>query len=105
MGDEETKRIILARRARFVAAALASVAAAAGVEACGSGGPDQPTTDAGTGRDGAEPQPCLSATAPDSGIDAQPQPCLEPLPPDAGDAGNDAEPQPCLAPPPGNDGG
>jgi hypothetical protein len=34
MGDPEAKRLILARRARFVAAALASVAAVAQANAC-----------------------------------------------------------------------
>ena len=99
-GDDEAKRIVLARRARFLAAALASVAAtgaaAAGAEACG-GGVDQ-TQDAGqpqpclkvapdssqqdSGADTGVPQPCLSIAP-----DAEPQPCLGALPPDAGDGG------------------
>jgi hypothetical protein len=90
MGDDESKRLILARRARFVAAALAGVAATA--NACGGD---------------AEPQPCLSPLY-DGGIsdgradaaDARPQPCLEPMIEDAAkpDADADAEPQPCLSP-------
>ncbi len=103
-GDDETRRIILARRARFLAAALAGVAAtgtvAAAAEGCG-GETEQ--------SDGGTPQPCLS---PPSNPDAQPQPCLSKIAEDAGlDAATDAkldadaEPQPCLAPPPGDDGG
>ncbi len=101
-GDDETRRIILARRARFLAAALASVSAAgmaAGAEACGGTVDEQHA-------DGGEPKPCLGITA-----DAQPQPCLSRIPDDAAsDAGSDAsldadaEPQPCLAPPPGDGG-
>ena len=90
MGNDDSKKLILARRARFVAAALASVAATTGVamstEAC-AGGVEQ--TDGGTSD--AAPQPCLKK-APD---DAAPQPCLDVLPPGE-DAGADAQPQPCL---------
>lgn len=74
---DDARRLILARRARFVAAALASVAVTAGVaagtEAC-AGGVEQ--TDAGS--------------------DAAPRPCLD-IAPDASD--DDAGPKPCLAPP------
>lgn len=87
MGDEDHRRLILARRARFVAAALAGVAAS--TTGCGKA------------------EPCLSQVVnPDSG---EPQPCLSPPynPVDGGasdadaDAGEnlDAEPQPCLSPP------
>ena len=90
MGNDDSRKLILARRARFVAAALASVAAttgiAVGTEACG--GESEQTGDAGT-TDGGRPQPCLR-TAPEAG----PQPCLEP--PVDNDAGPDAQPQPCL---------
>jgi hypothetical protein len=99
----DSKKLILARRARFVAAALASVTGtatlAAGVDACGGETSQIPNED----RKDASPQPCLSPTA-------NPQPCLEPLPPDAGagdasvkDATSDAKldgskpPQPCLS--------
>ncbi|MBX3207045.1 MAG: hypothetical protein KF764_18505 [Labilithrix sp.] len=102
MGNDGNRKLILARRARFVAAALASVAAtttalAGALEACG-GETEEPRTE---GKD-AGPRPCLSPTA-------NPTPCLGvALPPDAGsatdggadDAGLDAEPQPCLAPRP-----
>ena len=104
-GNDETRRLILARRARFVAAALASVAATttalgASVEACGGETTQQPGTagDGGNGTDGANPQPCLSPTA-------NPQPCLSRRAPlDAGNKDADAdadagEPQPCLSPP------
>jgi hypothetical protein len=83
--NEDAKRAIFARRARFVAAALAGVA----VAAC---------SDGGTGT----PQPCLEPQldAGDDG-DAEPQVCLAPpledsSTPDASDAstdtGADAEP-------------
>lgn len=106
-GDDDTRRIILGRRARFLAAALASVSAGAGVasatDACG-GTVEQPA-----------PEPCLGAPY---NPDAQPQPCLSKIAEDAGQDADaaldgasdaafdaDAEPQPCLAPPPGSDGG
>jgi hypothetical protein len=97
MGNDDAKRLILARRARFVAAALAGVAAACG------------------GETEESPRVCLSVLADSgpgdaSGSDAEPQPCLAPLPPDAStDAASDADagPQPCLSPlpPDGGDGG
>jgi hypothetical protein len=89
MGNDDAKRLILARRARFVAAALAGVAVACGgseaePEVCLS--PLAPR-DAGGDAADAQPQPCLEPTF-DAGKDAEPQPCLSPLPPDAGDAGD-----------------
>lgn len=70
MGDD-AKKTILARRARFLAAAVAGLA----VEACGK---TEATRDAGAE---IAPQPCLSAP---------PQPCLSvPI----------TTPQPCLKPP------
>src|SRR5262245_42133194 len=99
MPPEDAKKLILARRAKFVAAALAGMTGVA--TACG-----------GSTSEPADPQPCLkiapdSSVAADASGDATPQPCLEPLPPDSG---GDAEPQPCLAPLPpdagdGGDGG
>ena len=85
MPNDETKRLILARRARFVAAAVAGIAAA-----CGSA-------------DDSKPTPCLEPiirpdASTDGATDAEPQPCLSPLPPDASDD-PDADagvPQPCL---------
>ena len=78
MGDpkENAKKIILARRARFVAAAIAGVTAACSGGILGS------------------PQPCLDV-ADDSGArpDADPQPCLGvPYDPDANrDTGTDGD--------------
>jgi hypothetical protein len=88
MGDEGNKRIILARRARFVAAAIASLSVAATADGCAGGTGSIGADDGGTNLpDGADPKPCLA-------------PRQEP--PDAGpddDGGKDAEPQPCLIAP------
>jgi hypothetical protein len=96
MGDDEARRLILARRARFVAAALTGLTAAM----CG-GTEDEanPRPCLDVAQDGGTPQPCLSTVE-----DAAPQPCLDVVP-DAGDGGGDAGedagdadagPQPCL---------
>jgi hypothetical protein len=88
--SDDAKKLILARRARFVAATLAGVGIACGKEPAPA------------------PEVCLSVPMT---RDAQPMPCLEPLavPIDAGaeqDAGTSHEadaggkPMPCLAPPP-----
>jgi hypothetical protein len=80
MGEEAAKRLILARRARFVAAALASVAAVAQAGACNPSPCLEPVptpvpdagrdagkdTGVGSTADGGEPQPCLSTVAPDA---------------------------------------
>lgn len=82
MGDDDIKKLIFARRAKFVAAAVAGLNAAM----CGG------TT--------SQPEPCLSPRAPgDAGLVDQgtPQPCLSARPDDAGTDG-DAAPQPCLTP-------
>lgn len=80
MSDDELKKRILSRRAKFIAAALA----ASGIAACGGGvqGPSDAAADAprDTALDG--PQGCLSPPF-DAGGDTGPQPCLEP-PLDAG---------------------
>ena len=103
-GNDDAKRLILARRARFVAAAVASIGVACGGAteesdprpclgvAAESGRPNDAGIDVG------EPQVCLDMDAPpDSGTDASPdsgadagvpQPCLSRLPPDAGDGGS-----------------
>jgi hypothetical protein len=71
---DDPKKTILSRRARFIAAAMAS-AAISSVTAC-----DGDTATTGT-TDGA-----VRDAATDSADDAQPQVCLSPLPPsDAGD--------------------
>ena len=91
--SDDARRIILARRARFVAAAVASIGIACGKEkvsptVCLSVStvvaPDasSPPPDAATatGEDGGStitPAPCLSVPAPrDAGPPPQPQPCL-----------------------------
>jgi hypothetical protein len=88
MGDDEAKRVILARRAAFVAAALAGLSATM----CGGQTDADPQSPPGATNDGGTPQPCLTPFVPDasSDADAAPQPCLAPLPPDAGDDGGDA---------------
>ena len=98
MGDEEAKRIIFARRARFVAAAVAGL----NLAMCGGKSEDgdpQPCLSQRYEPDSGNPQPCLSQRDPDAGrdradaadasddADAEPQPCLSPPPPDGGDAG------------------
>jgi hypothetical protein len=108
MGNDDAKKLILARRAKFVAAALAGMTGVA--TACG-----------GSTEDGkaSNPNPCLGVECcPEN----PPEPCLSPPyePPDAdaavdgnddanGDADDaatnkdaDAEPQPCLSPPIGD---
>lgn len=106
MSDEASKNAILKRRARFIAAALASAGIGAAVSCGGESTQNAPqqSVDAGTDADGS-PQPCLGALPNDAGKDADagPQPCLEPLIDASSDA--DAEPQPCLAPPPPDAGG
>jgi hypothetical protein len=95
---DDPKKVILARRAYFIAAALtsASIGVASSIGACG-GEAEAPPRDGGAD---AAPQPCLRAPPPD----ASPQPCLGMQQPDASpdaatpDAG-DAEPQPCLRAP------
>lgn len=88
MSNDELKKRILSRRARFIAAALTS--AGLGVApACGGD---------------TVPQVCLTPTQSDGGSDADadaaPQPCLAPMQDSGGDATSDADaaPQPCLAP-------
>lgn len=85
MGDEQSKRLILARRARFVAAALASVAAVAQANACNPAPclepvptpvPDAGARDA-TGKDSE------TITPGDDSGNGVPQPCLSTVPPDA----------------------
>ena len=88
MGDERAKSLILARRARFVAAALASVAAVAQAGACNPSPclepVPTPVPDAGAARDGAVKDAATQGTPvteDDSG--GIPQPCLSTVPPDA----------------------
>lgn len=101
--SDELRRKILARRARFVTAAIAS----AGLAACrpcldvappdDGVRPDAPTAkDAGPTDGGAEPVPCLDVPPPDTGV-----PLDMGLPPDTGVADAGAKetgpaPRPCL---------
>ena len=73
MGDDDVKKLVLARRAKFVAAALVGLSAAR----CGGQ------------TEGSNPQPCLSQRC--EGEDCSPRPCLKPP--------VDAQPVPCLGVP------
>lgn len=99
--DERAKKLILARRAKFVAAAMAGVGM--GSASCG-----------GETKEGAEPQPCLSFAAGGvvnvGGAGGAPQACLTPAsggtldigggPAMSGGAvGSGGLPQPCLSAP------
>lgn len=114
---------ILARRATFVAAALAALPISSA--ACSKtdddiGAPtDQkktkkkaPSADAGAEPD-VDPIPCLTPVAEDTGPEVAPMPCLSPPPFDAGAPHpkvclsivvpkSDAGPKPCLKVDPGN---
>jgi hypothetical protein len=82
--DDESKKVILARRARFIAAAIAGVSLAG--QACGG----EATDPIATGGGGAGGRP-----GPGGGNAGAPQPCLQPL---AGtyNVGGTGTPQPCL---------
>jgi hypothetical protein len=107
--DEKNRKLILARRARFVAAALAGVAATTTLattnEACSGGGdsvdggseadpkpclkvaPGEEPTGSGTGSDPGNPTDGGGGTPTKDGsiskFDAEPQPCLfAPIDPD-----------------------
>ncbi len=86
MGSDENRRLILARRARFMAVTLAGIGVAV---ACG-GKESDPSPCLSLAADGGSPdseaRACLSIAEPP---DANPQPCLAPLPPDAGDDASD----------------
>ena len=96
-GDEARKRI-LARRASFVAAALAGVSTACGKE---PSPPPQPClSQVKAVDDAAAPQPCLEVPPPPVATDGgSPEPCLRIIPPPAetGDGGRPM-PMPCLTP-------
>ncbi len=67
--SDDAKKIILARRARFVAATLAGLGVACGKE------PTPP------------PQPCLAQPMTRADAAAPPEPCLSPMPPPDGYGG------------------
>ena len=109
MTDDDAKKLILARRARFIAAALAAAGLATGAEACGgnaerdvgAGGSTQGGS-AGSGVGGV-PQPCLSIAAGTGNLGTG---GTITFPSDAGAEGGeggvqviDAGPMPCLSPP------
>jgi hypothetical protein len=79
---DDDRKTILARRARFIAAALATAGiATSSAPACGGETDDQKArSDAGVGGSaegtGGAPQPCLGAL-PDGGTGGEPLPCLD----------------------------
>jgi hypothetical protein len=100
MTDDRTRKAILSRRAKFLAAALVTTLPACDREKEGIQ-PDVPTTapstDAGsttTTASTAPPVPCLEIAEP---VDAgpPPMPCLK-IPPPTSDAGPKPHPHPCL---------
>jgi hypothetical protein len=97
--DDKARREILARRARFVAAALTSMGIAAGVEACKSSPPPEPCLSIAPEH---PPEACLSVE-PEPVEDAGPPPqvCLSPMQP----VEPDPEPGPFSEPPPDDRGG
>lgn len=116
MTRDDAKKKILARRARFVAIAVASAGIPAGMQACGGNVESENTaiSDAGAEAclspdlDAADdhPQPCLGAL-PDSGpeaclqppLDAAPEACLGALPDACLQPPLDSGPEVCLEPP------
>ena len=109
MTDDDSRARILARRAKFVAAAVAGLGAASGCDQCGESTRAAPclsvsvlVPDAGAtiDDDAAPPRPCLEIM--DAPLDAgRPHPCLSIImPPAARDAGvtvqDAALPRPCL---------
>lgn len=83
---DDARKIILARRARFVAAAMAGLGVA-----CGKTTRPEPCLSEPAMQDDASPQPCLSVTIlKDAGAPAVDASAIGPM-----DAG--AEPMPCLS--------
>ena len=79
MSDDRERRLILARRARFVAAALASAGLVASAPSCGGKTDENNSHKDGSasGGTGGTPQVCLSSPYV-GGSGGTPQPCLEP---------------------------
>jgi len=89
MTDDDVRRLILSRRARFVAAALTSAGLVVGTADCGGEtSKDKPDASAG----GSTPQPCLSPAGGSGGTGGAPQPCLG-----APAGGTGGYPSPCLS--------
>jgi len=91
--NDDAKKKILARRAKFIAAAVAGISISCGKdrpEPCLSVThiPDAASDDGGTPQPclSPPPQPCLSVYNPPPDAGPPPRPCLEPMPP-RGDAG------------------
>lgn len=72
----DSQKAILARRARFVAAALAGLAS----DACGKSEAEKPPPTVDTAGPPAPPVPCLSVAPPQP--EPPPRPCLSAAPPD-----------------------
>lgn len=103
MSDDDAKRLILSRRARFVAAALASAGLVVSTANCGGETDKDGKGDAaagGSGGTGGTPQPCLEP--PMGGTGGGPEPCLG-MP--AGGSAGYAGAEPCLSAPAGGYGG
>src|SRR5438132_536450 len=106
--SDDARKLILQRRAKFVAAAVASVGI--GAASCEKEGPppnvclSQAPTQVDSGATGSESDTGASTTATDTG--QPPMPCLSVAYPDPppDDPANPSDagppPQPCLAPPP-----
>ncbi len=102
---KEDKAAILARRAAFIATAVAALTqneckrSDPGPSPCLE--PMPYDGDAGGGGDagGPEPMPCLSPVMAVQDAGAEPSPCLS-VPMPQPDAGPTPEPRPCLSPPP-----
>ncbi|MBK7584349.1 MAG: hypothetical protein IPI67_29610 [Myxococcales bacterium] len=99
MSEDDAKKAILSRRARFVAAALASAGLVVSTANCG-GDTEKDKGDASVGGSGGTPQPCLSPPPGGSGgSGGTPEPCLGM--PAGGYAGYAGAPGPCLSAPAG----
>jgi hypothetical protein len=101
--NDDDKKLILARRAKFVAAALAGVSVACGKEPTPP--PAQPCLSVPMEHaDAGAPEPCLSVIDPDWERDASPTPVDAGAAPTTRLQQSDAstpppKPTPCLAPP------
>lgn len=102
MPDDDDKKSIVARRARFVAAALATLTG--GMASCDGCSDVEIVDDDGSGTGAAQPQPCLSPALGGGGEGGMPQPCLGQQLGGGGEGGAGGRPQPCLDVPLGGGG-
>jgi hypothetical protein len=105
MHDDDDKKSILARRARFIAAALATLTG--GMASC-DGCSDVEIVDDDGGAGAAEPQPCLTpprGTGGEGGTGGTPQPCLSQPLGGGGEGGSGGKSGPCLTAPANGGGG